>query len=181
GAYTVINVHCLKVNNTSYFATDELWVADSTGSYWTEEGMAYGAPRTDRYWFWADQRPGHPYSEHDRPDLPHALDTDYSATIEYAGTDGNWNVYQNDGTPIGTSTSNFSPPSGWLDAGSESTAATQHVDAKVKSLLWKGTNDAWNTGWGGLYPSTLQSQDGYTTTWITQYQSAHITANTGGC
>jgi hypothetical protein len=180
GAYGVLNVDCLKVNNTDYFVDDEIWVASSGASYWVEEGMAYGAPRTDRYWFWADNRPGSQYYEHDRPDLAVSLNTDYSVTLQYDGSDGNWGVYRN-GTQIATSTSNFSPPSTWLAAGSESTADTQHIDARVKSLLWKQTNDAWNADWNGSNPPSLQAQDGYTTNWATQWQSIHVSANTGAC
>jgi len=181
GAYGVLNVDCLKVNNTDYFVDDELWVANAGGASWVEEGMAYGAPRTDRYWFWADDRPNWPYAEHDRPDLSVALNADYSVTLEYAGSDGNWDVFRN-GTSIGaTSTDNFNPPSVWLAAGSETTADSPHIGARVKDLLWKQTNDAWNADWNETPHPALQAQDDYTTNWAVQWQSVHMTANTGAC
>ena len=56
---------CLVVTSPSAAAvTNETWMLN--GSYWVEAGQAYGYPVGGRrYYYWADQRPGHSYSEHD--------------------------------------------------------------------------------------------------------------------
>jgi hypothetical protein len=171
---------------TTTFDDDELWILDDTGTYWVEQGMAYGdpadqsLPRNIAYWFWADDRPQYGYFEHDRRDLSVNNDQDYTANITFVVTTV-WNVSR-DGVSLGQSTNNFSGPAYELRAGSESNAYQQHVDVRVKFLKWLNTSNSWQNDWiDGTNQSSLQAQDGYTTAWVNMWQGAHITSYTGGC
>jgi hypothetical protein len=115
----MVHGRCLSVANpSSAFVTAETWVSYSASSDWIEAGQAYGVPEGARsYFYWADQRPGHQYYEHDDtaagPDPLQGYDTSVSA-------DGSTEFYVQSGPYFGYST-------GWptnynfdaLQAGSE--------------------------------------------------------------
>jgi hypothetical protein len=173
GTRVHLNVDCMDVENTgSNFITAEVWLI--RGNYWVEQGMAHGYPRNDRYWFWADNRPNYGYAEHDRNDLPHALNTSYLVEIEHFTTgSSSWLVYQ-DNTYVGTSTSNFSEASTRLDTGSESTTMTNvHVIADMSLMKWAGSGFKYYLDWSDppTYPHATGIGDlDYTTSWVTPYR-----------
>jgi hypothetical protein len=184
GAKNTINTSCLRTPNTSDFITIEEWVVGgSGGGSWIEEGIAYGDPRSDRYWYWADNRPGHPYAEHDRPDLPSALNTDYVAMIkqDVPGSSSTWNVSQ-DGTQIGQSVDNFSTPSNILQAGSETTVGGAKTSSDAKALHWYALANGWTASWENNFTHAILITDsGYSASWSSQYSHADITRNLSSC
>jgi hypothetical protein len=163
----------MVVGNTgSNFITAEVWLA--RGSYWVEQGMAYGFPRNDRYWFWADNRPTYGYAEHARNDLPHGLQTNFLMEIEHFTTgSSSWQLYQ-DSTYVATSTSNFSNPSTRLDTGSEATTMTNlHVKANMTLMKWADNAFTYFIDWSDppTYPhATLSGDLDYSTSWVTAYR-----------
>jgi hypothetical protein len=142
--------YCLYSPNTSSnFTTEEMWQgtdSDPYGDYWVETGGAYGYPKGDsRYWFWADERPGYGYSEHDLSSPAADLETVYSTLLAYEGSDS-WNVYVN-GSEVGHSVDN--PPYGYyLSAGTEITAASGARSVGHDNYLaWYDTSDNLHYGW----------------------------------
>ena len=184
GLKATVNVDCLHVNNTSNnFITFEAWLGKN--GYWVEEGMAHGNPRTDRYWFWADFRPGWGYSEHDRPDLPHALGTDYTIGLwKHGVADTSWYVYQNS-SYVGTSTDNFGGSSNRTDSGSETVymSTNTRTNGRAKELQWRGGQGSWNDGWdhANVGHAELVKQADYTASWVNQYTHAIIKLHPNDC
>lgn len=102
GDEVATHASCISITSPSTsFVTSETWMVDySSGQpYWIEAGQAYGYPSGARsYFYWADDRPGHGYAEHDdtsdpppgtangdnyRADIYHASSTSY---LVYSGT-----------------------------------------------------------------------------------------------
>lgn len=77
GDYVLLHPRCLDIDSAAHFVTSETWLANFVGAsgYWIEAGVAVGAPVQlgQPYFYWADDRPGHGYLEHDdsvnSPDL----------------------------------------------------------------------------------------------------------------
>jgi hypothetical protein len=180
-----LRVHCITTPNpTSNFATSEFWVGtnnDPDSGSWVEEGMAYGNPQgSTKYWFWADDRPAYPYSEHDQTSIPVVLDTTYPSNIHWNGND-QWLV-QREGMTRGTSVSNPGP-SKRLTTGEEFINDLAIIDSKSLSMQWKDTSDVWHDSWekaGWGDPFIIADSPAHTA-WITQYTDFHYYANAGGC
>ncbi len=98
GEESAIRETCLSVSNpSSTFDDVETWI-ESGSSNWIEAGISYGAPEgAQKYFFWADQRPGYTYYEHDDTTDTVASGTYYNFNIyqasstSYHVTDGLWN------------------------------------------------------------------------------------------
>jgi len=173
-----LNVHCLGPMNaptSSNFVTQEQWLAtnNSSGQYWVEVGMAYGAPQgSTRYMFWADNRPnGGGYHEHDLS-ITAALNTYYDDYIRWIGNNS-WRV-ERGGTTLGTSTANPGP-SHWANAGEELTANGGAASA-VTGWLYRQTSSggAWISNWPG---STISTDNPPYGSWTTPGYSASFYSN----
>lgn len=180
GISETLNVSCLGPMNaptSRNFVTEEQWLTtaeNTVGNYWVELGMAYGAPQgSSRYFFWADQRPGGGYHEHDLS-ISANFHQDYGDEIEYAGNNS-WTVSR-DGTVLGTSTHNIGP-SYSANTGEELTANTGEAAATMSDLTHKHPapgGPAWIADWPGGSVSTADPPYG---SWITQDSSADFYSN----
>lgn len=136
GIRETLNVSCLGPENAptgSNFVTEEEWLGtdNTAGSDWVEVGMAYGFPKgSTRYFYWADKRPSHAYSEHDLT-ISASLHTNYVDEITWAGS-SSWRVYRGS-TELGKSTLN--PGSSlWESTGEETTSAKAAAAATMTNL-----------------------------------------------
>jgi hypothetical protein len=185
GAKAVIKATCLHTPNTNRFIDLEAWVVreNASSTYWAEEGMAHGAPRTDRYWFWAHYTPSGGYDEHDRPDLPSALNTEYEIKITHqsAGSDV-WTVWQ-DGTKIADTQDNWTNPSNVLQTGSETSYSAAKMEGDTKVWEWRETpSSSWQSGWEqGASHAAIWSPDTYNVSWVNQYSHVHVKRNASQC
>jgi hypothetical protein len=85
GEESSIEATCFSVSNpSSAFVTAETWLANQGSSnYWIEAGLAYGAPVGARsYFYYADDRPGYGYYEHDDTSDSVTLGTIYAVNID---------------------------------------------------------------------------------------------------
>jgi hypothetical protein len=173
-----LDVRCLGpmgASTSSNFVTEEMWLLtnNSSGAYWVELGMAYGAPQgSTRYFFWADNRPnGGGYHEHDLS-IAANFNTTYDDYITWVGNNS-WQV-RRDGTTLGTSTSNPGP-SHRAHAGEELTANTGAA-AAITQFLYKQTSSGgiWTNNWPGASVSTDNPPYGG---WISSGYSADFYSN----
>lgn len=170
-----LDANCLYTSSaSSNFVTQEMWLAtnSSPGTYWVEEGMAYGAPQGGlRYWFWADNRPnGGGYHEHDLT-IAANLNTRYAAKITYAGS-STFNVYR-DAVLLGSSTGQPGT-SVWESAGEETTNASAQSAAMHNTIQYLSATNVWATGWGGA--SLIQDQPPFAT-WANAYYNLGAYSN----
>jgi hypothetical protein len=182
-----INVSCLRTPNGtgSDFITAEYWVGtnnDPNGQTWIEQGMAYGNPvGAQHYWYWADERPGHPYAEHDQLGLSANTNTDYQSSIHYIGNN-QWNVLRG-GNTEGMSVAN-PPNSNFLQAGVEMTNGNAFVDGIAKSLAYYKTDDTVHSGWNSGDHAVVYhdgNNNPVSVSWTTNYTAIAYSANAGGC
>jgi hypothetical protein len=186
GGKTIINVACLHNDTTSSkFINAETWIAtngDSSFGSWIEEGMKYGWPLGSlRYWFWADKRPGYPYSQHNRDDLVTNLNTDYTVNINRTSVNQQWAVLRN-GNTIGYSVSNPGPGKG-LETGVETTEDSSRVDATSADLEWQDTSDTWHFRWekAGFADPTIIEDSPPNAEWYSTNADLHYTMHTSNC
>jgi hypothetical protein len=176
GLSEVLNVSCLTTANpSSNFVTEEMWLgtgSSSTGQYWVEEGMAYGAPQgASRYYFWADNRPnGGGYHEHDLT-ISASLHTNYVDDIIWIPPNS-WGVYRG-GTSLGTSTVNGGT-SLWESTGEETTNTSAQAAATMTGLWYKNTSDTWVENWTG---AGYRSDNPPYGAWITRYSGWEAYSN----
>jgi hypothetical protein len=132
---------------TGFRTTGKLSTANSNGTYWVEEGMAYGAPQgSKRYFFWADSRPnGGGYHEHDLSIAANLNQTD----DDYITWNGSGWAVKRDGSTLGTSTANPGQAH-YANAGEELTI-NSGASAGKSVFLYRQTsyNGSWTAGWGG--------------------------------
>ena len=140
--------YLLHSTDTSTFVTSEMWLAtdNSDGGYWVEEGQASGYPTgsASPFYYWADNRPGLGYSEHDLS-IAFDLNTAYHDYILYVGNNS-WAVHLSN-TVLGTSTNNPGPAN-WASAGSETNGSSNQVSAYAYAMQFEDVNSVWHTtGW----------------------------------
>jgi hypothetical protein len=187
GAVVTINMHCLHAPYQNDFINDELWVGKyGTNNNWTEAGFTYGGGVDGRYFFWADNRPGHPYFEHDEYGLPANLDVGWDVYIVHRDPGSDiWDVYENL-TYVGSSTDQFTSAANALQTGSETTANTAvRTDADSKNLKWIGAGHAYNSDWADgsswSHLSVYGPGSAYNINWITQFKGASYDLNKSSC
>jgi hypothetical protein len=114
--------------------------------YWVELGAAYGNPQgAKRYWYWADNRPGGGYHEHDQVGQPLSLNTTYSLEVVFS-SGSTWDVLG----PFPFATSTGSPPHGSaLEAGTEITSNGPRSVGHISSLEYFDTSFGIHDGWSG--------------------------------
>lgn len=174
-----LDVRCLGpmgAPTSSNFVTEEMWLFtdDSFSSYWVETGMAYGAPQgSTRYWFWADNRPGGGYHEHDLS-IPITLGTTYDDYITWAGNDS-WQVRRGSSV-LGVSTANPGPSHAG-NAGEELTA-NSGAGSAITHFLFKRTSSGgvWTDSWPG---ASIWTDDPPYGGWISTGYSAEFSSNCG--
>ena len=125
------------------------------GAHWIEAGLAVGSPEGGRrYFFWADQRPGGGYHEHDDTNYSPDPSTAYQFAIVSQGT-GNFSVGTGTG---GTSTAWGSDMPTELHTGTETSGGTASVYGGSQGLGYinnvGGTHPGWN--WSGGNPFSFQ-------------------------
>ncbi len=171
GQVSPIEATCLSVSNpSSNFDTAETWMSNTTvDDYWIESGIAYGDPEgASTYFYWADDRPGSGYYEHD--------DTTDSVTAA---------TYYNSEMSVDTSTSYdvsmgpfYGVSSGWpsgysfytLQTGSETSdgATAASILASSDSLYYYNASNVltyeWSYGANDTYAHTVPSTWGTITT-----------------
>jgi hypothetical protein len=157
GAYGYIHAACLSNSNAPFdFTTDETWLSFPTGNYWVEAGLAYGDPFYGKYFYWADQRPGGGYHEHDDPtDLPDNT-TPYYFDISYIGS-GNYDVLI--GPMSGTSTGWSSPIANRIDTGTEASGGAVSVWGSSSGLGYYTLANAAHNYWTWSGGNTYSFQD----------------------
>ncbi len=168
GANGYIHGACLyNSSQTTHFTTAETWLGfTQTGNYWIEAGLAVGYPGSGKYFFCADNRPGHGYSEHDDP-------TDYPDNVHYYYFDidslggGNFDVLI--GPYSGESTGwSASALANTITTGSETNGGASAAYGLSSQLGYYTTANAlhsgWNWGGGTPYPIRQPSSWGFVST-----------------
>lgn len=154
----------LYTNYSDEFLNEELWAytgGSLYGAYWVEEGIQahpYGL-----IWFWADNRSGHGYAEHDTA-YSTSIGVRYEVGLKYIGSN-EWSVRRNQ-TEIGVSTDNSGPSHG-AQVGMEIHYNDDTGQGTATDLAYQNSgsgtskHDGWNSNaysftdgsdiWGSLY------------------------------
>jgi hypothetical protein len=134
------------------FVTNEIWAytgGAKYGEYWVETGEFSQDASDTVEWFWADQRPGGGYHEHDGGPSTQTF-VEYSAALHYHGSN-EWVVERGDVGTVGISTSNPGPSYG-AQAGLEYSDAYErgrgYAHGMEYALYTQYTN---HLGWPGVY------------------------------
>jgi hypothetical protein len=168
GTNGYIHGACLyNSSQSSHFTTAETWLGfTQTGNYWIEAGLAVGFPGSGKYFFWADNRPGHGYSEHDDP-------TDYPDNLHYYYFDidtigsGQFDVLIGpySGLSTGWSTSAIANQ---ITTGSETNGGASAAYGLSSQLSYYTTTNADHAGWvwggGSTYTYSSPSSWGFENT-----------------
>lgn len=139
-------------NINTDFVTDEMCDGDEESpSHWVEAGIFYGQGSTENVssptFFWADQRPGQKYSEHDDYPGSASVNAYYDDYINNPHQDGNWSVYV--GGFTGTSSSNYMTATD-LQTGTEETTSSAYACNGQHGTSWWDTSFNYHAGsWPG--------------------------------
>jgi hypothetical protein len=180
-------MHCIHAPYENDFINDELWVIKTgTNTNWTEAGFKYGSGYDQRYFFWADNRPGHPFFRHNEFGLPANLDVGWDIYIVHRDVGSDiWDVYENLDY-VGSSTDQFTSAANTLETGSETTAnAAVRTDASSKNLKWIGAAHGYNSDWadGNSTSSIYTTGPGsdYHISWNTMFKGVSYDLNKSSC
>jgi hypothetical protein len=166
GVFGELYVDCLYPPDVSGdFANNEIWDTTSSRGNWVEGGIKSGVDYHGVYrnkdWFWADQRPGDSYAEHDTS-VAAATGEEWPVEITYAGTN-TWDVYgEGDFTEFGTSTSDTAN----LVTGIGGTEYTTNASSGIRDIgnvysLENGTTGGSWYSWGGDGSNVDQGSGNY--------------------
>jgi len=173
GMEVSLRTNCMSVaNNMTDFVTNEEWFVQ--GNYWVEAGITIGAKYGGGYLtraepYWADNRPGSgSYHEHYGFGA-YTLQTYTSIIISKTVSSSQIDIYQ-DGSYLGSSTSNFTGAATTLLAGNETTTTTAHTFGSVTAMQWRDLTNVWHTDWHSASGATLPTPDApLYSMWMTQY------------
>jgi len=154
GVFGELYVDCLYQPDVSGdFANNEIWDTTTGNGNWVEGGIKSGVDYHGTYrnkdWFWADDRPGDAYAEHDTS-VAAGLNTQWPVEITYAGSD-TWDVYgESDFTEFGVSTSNSANLTTGIGGTEYTTPSSSGIRdiGNVYSLENETTGGSWYS-WGG--------------------------------
>jgi hypothetical protein len=139
------------------------------GTYYVRVGLAHGfANQNILTLYWADERPGPSYNEHQ---LSAGLwNTKYHLVVDWEGNNS-WNIFVGN-THVGTSTSNPGPSVYMATGLDTSDPSNSGYYAVTNPMQWKNTSNVWSTsGWGAGTLYEDPSLPGGSVGWISPYIS----------
>jgi hypothetical protein len=154
------------------FIAQVLWEGTdnyANGQSWVELGYTRGWELQNILTFyWADQRPGSYYYEHQITSVTPHVGARYTLAIEYRGSNS-WHVFINN-SDKGTSSPN-PPYSRFMETGMENTNGLNRMGSSSSpcdenGLIWQGTNGSWSMLWPST--TTLYSDFGFVVWWHAQ-------------
>ena len=156
-------------NYDTDFITNEMWVANSSGTRWVEVGIAIGIKPggyvTTPHRFWAEQKAAG-YFEHYYE--MYTFDNYLTVTARATAQGSNdWEVwYGTNGTRY-TSADNLTSPAKRLDTGTEVTTSSAHSYGSTSDMRWYDLDAGLHDGWQGSNSGAQEDADsGMTATWV---------------
>ncbi len=149
GISGAFRTNCMTVPNYSAnLASHEMWYIDPTQRYWVEAGITVGTFKGQAEYspfvFWADFRPNNTYNEWLL--AGYTLGTYTNIRIEKASAASTSISIYGGSTAVGTSTSNFSGVSQYINAGDETNTSSVHTFGSISSLSYKTLESTWHAG-----------------------------------
>lgn len=162
--------------STNISGTNSVQIEGWTGTWnsyisWVEAGFSSGYPMsvTTPYWFWAEQAPGLPYAEHDKPAGTSAPANTYvTSQIRYRAGNA-WDLSFN-GTVYGTSY-NQPPYATWQEAGIEGQGYAC-ASGQVNTLQYFDNHNILTDGWPYSVPTEQNTNAEGNISWVNTYHHA---------